>query len=96
MTGERRGAQLIRTLHLIRCLDVTWYELGQLAELFHVTRRTIRRDIAFLREHGFVIDTRDATVSDRADVEWRIRVWPERYDLTQARRIQPTATERAS
>jgi hypothetical protein len=73
---------LRRTLFLIRYLDACWMSQRELAEHFSVTTRTIRRDVAFLREHGFTIETRGADVSDSGCLSWRLTAWPERYDLT--------------
>ena len=78
----RRGAQLVRTLKLIRALDAGWRDEEELAELLAVTGRTIRRDVAFLQAHGFVIQARPAKVSDRGCPEWTCDVWPAWYDLT--------------
>lgn len=85
----RRGKQLIRTLHLLRALGHTWYSLQDLATMTDVTVRTIRRDVWFLRAHGFVILQRGKSHYGRrlrGDLELTVTAWPENFDLTGERK----------
>lgn len=81
--SDTRGAQLRRTLFLLRDLDTGWRPLSTLAQTYGVTTRTIRRDIRFLQGHGFEIQERGWDVSDSQQPEWTLTRWPEKYDLTQ-------------
>jgi DeoR/GlpR family transcriptional regulator of sugar metabolism len=88
VTDVRRGEQLIRTLRLLMLLDRGWVSIGALEEELQYSQRTLKRDIAFLRGHGFEIATRRATVSDSRQVEWKVEHWPAHYDLTKARAVR--------
>jgi len=90
--GGRRGAQLHRTLFLLRDLDQGWQSRDALAAKYAVTARTIYRDIAFLRAHGFEIAERGVAHDGPrpGDLSWRLGTWPDSYDLTEASPCRPS------
>lgn len=77
--SRRRGAQFVRTWNLLVLLQLRPWKVRDLADHFHVTERTIRRDLDALVAVGLpILSSRDDAMNPDAVVFelGPLRAWP--------------------